>query len=436
MGLLSTFTGGKSDDALDALKRSEQYFSSVQTPTIQQLTLPELQKYVEAGILTPAQAQAYLQQTDAYANQDIDQTGTGAQIQALNQLSQVADAGAEGTPMQQAQMENSLQRMNTAIGGQRGAIEQSMAARGTPYALIQAALANQTVGQEGQQAHMDAVNAQAAAYQNALNAMSQGGALGGQLQGQQNAQANTISGAANAMQQFNAANQQQNSQFNAANQMAANTANAANKQQVSNNNTGLSNARTQYNANLPQQVYNNQMQKASGQAGAATNIGNMQQAQGGQTAGIIGGLINTATSFIPKPPGGAPGGVPTNQNQPQYAAHGGIIRKPPPDVGSSRGMIDYDLNNYMAKGGYIDDNGRICMDDGGMVPGEAPFAGDTMGNDIVPANLSPGEAVIPRSSVAQNPEIVSSLMSQESEPVDVQDVVTLLKAMRAIRVGG
>ncbi len=422
MGLLDTFTGGKSSDAIDALNRAEGYFSNVHTPTVEQLTLPQLQKYVEAGILTPAQAQAYLQQNNAYENQNINQQGTSAQIQALNQLSDVANAGARGTPMEQAQMENAIQQMNTSVGGQRGAIEQAMAARGTPYALIQAALANQTVGQEGQQAHMDAVNAQAAAYQNALNAMSQGGALGGQLQGQQNTQANTVANAANAMQQFNAANQQQNSQFNAANQMAANTANAANRQQVSNNNTGLSNARTQYNANLPQQVFNNQLQKASGQSGAATNIGNMQQAQGGQTAGIIGGLINTATSFIPRP-GGAPGGMPTGYNPnmaPNQSASMGYAHG---------GYIDHDHSICMAHGG-------ICMADGGTVPGQAPFSGDTEMNDMVQANLSPGEAVIPRSAVAQNPEIVSSLMNQDAQPVDVQDVVTLLKAMRAIRVGG
>lgn len=407
MGLLSTFTGGKSKSAIDALNRSEAYFSNLKTPTVQELTLPELQKYVEEGVITPEQAEAYLQRSNAYADQNIDQTGTEAQIAALNQLARIANAGPEGTPMQQAQMAQSLQNVNRSIGGQRGAIEQAMAARGTPYALIQAALANQTVGQEGQQAHMDAVNAQAAAYQNALNALAQQGQVGGQLQGQQNAQANQVAAAQNAMQQFNAQNQQQNSQFNAAARQDAGIMNAANKQQVSNNNTGLANLRTQYNANLPQQVFNNNLQKAMGQSGAATNIGQMQQEQGQQNAAIMSGLINTGTSFIPKPPGAAAGNLPTDQNNKRQYAHGGIVENDP----------------------------MYCAD-GAIIPGEENFPGDSLMNDTVEARLSPGEAVIPKSSVQDNPEAVMALIDgNHSEVVDPQDVATLLKALRAIRMG-
>src|SRR5690349_6509031 len=140
MGLLDFFTGGKSGDADAALQRAEQYFSNIKEPTVQDLTLPELQQYVEAGIVTPAQAQAYLQQKNAYSDMNIGQTGTAAQTAALNQLSQIAGAGAEGTPTEQANIENALQKMNTSVARQRGAIEQQMAARGIPTSLISAAL--------------------------------------------------------------------------------------------------------------------------------------------------------------------------------------------------------------------------------------------------------------------------------------------------------
>lgn len=391
MGLLDAFTGGASDSARDALKRAESYFGAIQTPTIEQLTLPELQKYVEAGIMTPAEAQSYLQERNAFEDMNIPQTGTAAQVAAINRMAQIADAGAEGTPMQQAQMENTLSKMRNSVGAQRGAIENAMAARGTPYALIQAALSTQALGQDQQQAHLDAVNAQAAAYQNALNAMAQGGQMGNALQGQQNQQSNTVAQAANAMQQFNAQNQQQASQFNAGNRQAANLYNATNKQNVANQNTATSNARTQYNAQLPQQTFANQMEKAKGMSGAATNAGNLYQQQGGQTAAINAGLLNLGTEFLPKP----------------GYAHGGII----------------------------DDNDPLYCADGMMIPGEADFPGDTMQNDIVPIMASPGEAVIPRSSVAKNPEVVDSLLSDEADVVPVTDVVTLLKAMKAMRVG-
>lgn len=412
MSLLDVFTGGKSDEASDALRRAEAYYANIQTPTKQDLTLPELQKYVEAGVITPAQAQAYLQQSNAYNDMNVDQKGTNAEITALNQLAQVAGAGEQGTPSAQAAMDLAEQNMNRSVGGQRGAIEQAMAAKGTPYALIQAALANQTVGQEGQQAHMDAVNAQAAAYQAALEAMAQGGALGGQLQNQQNTQANTVAAAQNAMQQFNAANQQNVSEANAGRTQEANMSNLANKQQVSNNNVGLANSRTQYNAQIPQQMFENSMNKASGMAGAATNYGNLEQKQGQQAAGINSGLLNLATSFIPKS-----SGSPTNQTQvaPQLA-HGGYI--------------DHDHSICMAHGGY-------CMAEGGPVPGDAPISGDSRMNDMVPIQASPGEAVIPRSSVAQHPDVVASLLGDQNPgpQIDFQDVGTLLKALRAIRMG-
>lgn len=423
MGLLDVFTGGKSDAASDALRRAESYFGNIATPTAEQLTLPELQKYVEAGVMTPEEAEAYLQERNAFQDMNISQTGTDSQVAALNKLAEISDFGAEGTPAQRAAMENSLSRMNASVAGQRGAIEQAMAAKGIPRSLISAALQNQTVGQEAQQAHMDAVNAQAAAYQTALNALAQQGQVGNALQGQQNTQANTVAQAQNAMQQFNAQNQQQNSQFNAANRQDANMANAANRQQIANNNTGLSNARTEYNAKVPQQVFNNQLAKAQGQAGAATNIGNLYQQQGQQNAGLWGGLINTATSFIPKPgmaTGNFMAGTPTGTNN--YAAHGGVVKKPKPpvDVGSTRGYYE-----------NVD-----CMAEGGEIPGEANFPGDTEANDTVPIMASPGEAIIPRSSVAENPEIVESLIDgQGQNAVDVQDVVTLLKAMRAMRMG-
>src|SRR5258708_5173931 len=122
MGLLDTFTGGKSDEASDALKRAEQYFSQIQAPSIQDLTLPELEKYIQAGLVTPAQAQAYMQGQNAYANENIGQAGTGAQIQALNQLVDAANAGGKGTAQEQASLENAIEQMNTSVAGQRGAI--------------------------------------------------------------------------------------------------------------------------------------------------------------------------------------------------------------------------------------------------------------------------------------------------------------------------
>ena len=58
MSLLDLLTGGENETAQDALRRAGEVYSGVALPTKQDLTLPELQQYVQAGLMTPAEAQA------------------------------------------------------------------------------------------------------------------------------------------------------------------------------------------------------------------------------------------------------------------------------------------------------------------------------------------------------------------------------------------
>lgn len=413
MSLLDIFTGGASGDAERAAMRGEQAISNVNVPTTQMLTLPQLQQYVQAGLMTAEQAQSYLQNSNAYDSENVDQTGTSAMVQALNQLSDVSNSGANGTPMEQAQIGAATDQANQQTAGQRGAIEQQMQARGTPGALVQAALMNQYQGQDASQAHRDSLQAQAQAYQQAVQAMSDKGQLGGQLQGQQNTQANTVAGATNAMQQFNAANQQQNSQFNAANRQASNLVNTANTQDVSNKNVSSGNERTAYNTQVPQTVFNDQLAKATGQANAAGKTSDVLTGQGQQNAGIYSGLLGAGAGLA---------GDYFTGTQKKTAAHGAILGH---------------------AGCYHD--GGICMDDGGMVPGQAKVPGDSLDNDTVHVMASPGEAVIPRTSVERNlPQVLDLISAGQDQGggdvshgtmTDPMDVATILQALRAIRMG-
>lgn len=118
----------------------------------------------------------------------------------------------------------------------------------------------------------------------------------------------------------------------------------------------------------------------------------------GQTAksqsGLFGGLLGAGASLIPgasialegaKSLGGVMG-----------KAHGGLISGPSSFVGQ---------HLKMSKGGAI--NGEVLAAQGKMVPGKAEVKGDSIKNDKVPAILSPGEIVIPR-SVMQSKDPVSS----------------------------
>jgi len=415
MGLLDVLTGGENQNAAGFLKDARKQFEGIDVPSVQALTLPELQQYVNAGLMTPAQMESYLQKNNALADQNIDQTGTQAQVAALNQLSGVANAGPKGTAVSQAQIADAIDQMNQATGGQRGAIEQSMAAKGTPSAMIQAALANQYQGQDAQQAHRDSLQAQAQAYQQAIAAMSQGGALGGQLQGQQNTQGNTVAAAQNAMQQFNAQNQQNASANNAGFQQGANAINTANQQDVSNQNTGLANERTRYNANVPNTVFQNQMQKATGQANVAANQANQATQAGQQQAGLWGAGIGAGATLLGGPVAGYLAKNAVDQTSKKTYSEGGIV------------------NDH--EGCYHD--GGICMDEGGMISGESEVPGDSLANDTVPIMASPGEAVIPKTAVQENmPEVLSMISGRtptlENNP---KDIAALLLAMRELRMG-
>lgn len=425
MGLLDLITGGASGEASADEQAAIQALQQLQTPTVQGLTLPELQQYAVAQNMTPAQMQAFLQQNNALANENVGQQGTAAQQAALSQLSNVANAGAAGTPTEQAQIAQALQQSNTNLAGQRGAIDQAAQSRGVPLGMLQAALSQQNAGQDAQNANQAALQAQSQAYQTALNAMTGQANVGQALQGQQNTQANTVAQAQNAMQQFNAANQQAASANNAQMQQAANATNTGLANQVGQANTGLANQRTQYNAALPQQVYEDQFQKASGVAGQENQAANTATQQGQQQAGFLSGLIGAGATAINPAAGaamamqGGANGPPASANTSQYAPY---QAQPAAGFGNALnyangGIITQDMP--MSAGGYIQkycmggpamSQGGMSMKQGGHVPGKAQVPGDSTQNDTVHAKLSPGEFVVPRSVVQNHPEDIASLL--------------------------
>ena len=80
--------------------------------------------------------------------------------------------------------------------------------------------------------------------------------------------------------------------------------------------------------------------------------------------------------------------------------------------------------------------GKLFAAEGGVVPGEAEVPGDSYSNDKVPAMLSPGEIVIPRSK-ANDPdkakEFVDKIMTDEADldekEVTYADVVSMQKQL-------
>jgi len=400
MGVLSFLSGGKSDKASEAMQRAADILAAVKEPTVGDLTLPELQKYVQAGLLTPAQAQAVLNKQNAYDTTAVPGEGRNAQIAALNQLQDIASSkGMDATA--QAQTQQTLNALNTNMQGQRGAILDSFAQRGVPLSLASEAMQNQVLGQDAQAANANALQANADAQMRALQALQGSANVGANVQSQDWNQANTKAAAQNAINQWNSQVANAANEANAARQQQANAYNTGVKQDVSNQNVGNLNYRTQYNAQLPQQVFSNAMQKAGGVSGAYQGIANLANQQGQQQYGMFKDIANAVSAFIPS--GGA------------AKAQGGGA--PAGNVGPS---VSYD---------QVMGSGKVNYAKGGIVPGKPRVDGDSPANDTVPVRLSPGELVVPRSIVK---DFVGHLPKKHgaAHPDDVKSVLKALSELR------
>jgi hypothetical protein len=240
-------------------------------------------------------------------------------------------------------------------------------------------------------ANQGALTAGANNAQLALQALSGMGSLGGNVQEQENQMAQAKAQAAQQAAEYNSQLMSAANQYNTEQQNQAQQMNLANAQDISNTNTGLNNQRTMYNAQLPNTIFNEQMQKAGGVANQYGNQANLAQKQAEQQNAFTGNLIGAGATI-----GGdylmgnalksasATGQNPNQPNTDQYyqAAHGGEVP-------------------CYAEGGEVHDH-EICMKMGGAVPGQANVPGDSTQNDTIPAKLSPHEIVLPR-TVAQAP---------------------------------
>lgn len=402
MSILDTLTGGKSKEASDALKRAEAYFGSIAVPTKQELSLPELEKYVQAGILTPAEAKTMLQQGNAFNDINLSPKTTEDQTDVLSKLKDISSSGGM-TPQMRAQLTSALDQVATNTRGNNAATSELFAQRGIPSSLMAEAAMREEAGTNARDANLSATQAAGTAEQNAMNALMNEGNLATTMGNEQYSEAANKAAAENAMRQWNAAATNQGNEANAARGQQTNIYNQTTKQNVADSNTGLSNQRTQYNATVPQTIFEDAYKKAAGQAGAATNYGDMINKQASQQGAINTGIVSQIAKSIPNP----------------------IAQGLSKTAGNAQGSFE-DKNPQM-----------YSASEGGAVPGKALVPGDSLKNDKVHALLSPGEVVVPR-SIAPHPDAVKRFVqhlaySKPIKPVHHEDVRSVLDALSARR---
>ncbi len=278
---------GRQASADAARQQALAAFSGIQAPSVadQQLAL---QQYQNSGNLTPEMIQALQQGPNAMAGIQTDPRLVQAQMAALQQLSTTGQMGM--TPAEQAALSQAQQQAAGQAQAKNAQILDQFARTGMGGSGAQLAAQLSNSQNSAQMLANNSNQVAQNAQQNALQAMAQSGQLGGQMQGQQFGQQAQIAQAQNYINQFNTMNSQntQNQNVQAAN--AAALRNLQNQQNISAQNTQLGNQQQQYNKQLLQQQFNNNMARASGMAGQYQGIAQANQQQAGNIANSYAGI--------------------------------------------------------------------------------------------------------------------------------------------------
>lgn len=385
MAFLDDIFGSSDDAAQRYLQQALAAYQNVNTPTVESGRISELPMQTVQGTVTPEDIAVAEQAPTEFTNISLDPATRAAQMSALQQYMDIANAGGLDAESKLA-LQQIIDQANNQSRGAQGAImneAQAMGQGGGDFALTQRAIAAQGASNNAATQGLQAAAIAEANRRAALDAMAR---IGGQVgeadyaSAADRARAQDVINASNVGAR-NAANTQ-----NVANQIQTGEFNVGNAQNVNAANTAAGQNKVYYNASLPQQRFNNELAKASGIAGVNSGQANAAQNASNANLAFTGSLLGTAGTLGATALGGPAAGLAANQ-----AVKSGVKTAKTQPTGYNQGGY-----TCYADGGVAHDH-SICMKLGGHVEGEAEVAGDSEQNDTVPAMLSPGELVIPRS---------------------------------------
>lgn len=282
-----------------------------------------IEQYKSAGTLTPEMEKSIDQTSSAVANIKEDPSTRNAQMSALQQFQQL---GRTGFGAQDRAALNQVQD-ETARNAEakRQQIVQNYQARGQGGSGAEIAAALAGAQSSANQASKQGDDIASQASQRALQALTQGATLGGQVRTQDFNVANTKATAADQMNRFNVQGQRaiQDANTKAANQ--AQSANLANNQNIANQNTGQNNKELYRQADAKQQYYNSLLNRAGMVSNAYQQRANQFNQQADREAGqwatagnALGGAFSSTNS-------GNQGGATTSNGTPwQDGDQGGL----------------------------------------------------------------------------------------------------------------
>jgi hypothetical protein len=292
----SSLLGKKKKGGIDPLALAMQEFSRIQAPTAEEMKI-QLQQYVEAGVLTPEQAQTILMEDTAYNDIALDPGTREAQADALRQLSDISNQGGM-TAIDRARMMEINDDMQTANRGAQQAITQNMAERGVSGSGAE--LAARLSGQQAASSNNARAGAEVAAeaQRRALEAIMAKGNLGGSMRGQDHQQAAAKAQARDAINQFNATNRQNVINSNVDRRTQANAANLGNKQNIMLMNTQAENENRLRDSDLKQRQFENQMNLARGKTGQLNQMSAAQEKEEDRDAAYRNALLGAGATML------------------------------------------------------------------------------------------------------------------------------------------
>jgi hypothetical protein len=293
MGILGDIFGvGGDGGASDYQKQALAEFDKLQIPDPEKMKV-ELEKLVQQGTITPEQARTYLIKKSAFSDIKTDPSYVAAQKKSLAGIQEIADQGGL-TSIDRARISDIQDAESAAERGSRQAILQNAQERGVGGSGLE--LAAQLENQQGsatRRAKQD-TDVAAEAMRRSLEALIQGGQLGGQLETQAFGEEEAKAAAADAIAKFNASQQSATELQNVAARNAAQEANLREKQRIADTNVATTNTQRTNNAQVYQNAFDNAYKKAAGKAGVYTNMADTAARTAASNDAFTGSLLGVA----------------------------------------------------------------------------------------------------------------------------------------------
>lgn len=287
-----------------AMQQALRLFGGVKIPGLtEQEISPEMLQYI--GDYLPMLEQIEQLGPSAMEQVSIDPRLRQQQMSALEQLAGLSQGGMSQADL--AALELARRGAASEAQAKQGQILQEMQQRGQAGSGAEL-IARLKAAQSGaDRQSSEGLQIARMAQERALQALSGMGSLAGNIRSQEYGEQSDLARARDVVNQFNTQNRQNVGQRNVQSQNQARLQNLSQQQRLAEQNVALRNQAEQYNKQLLQQQFQNQMARASGMAGQYRGIADAASAQAGRTADMYAGVGKGIGEII--------GGIYSNQKK-------------------------------------------------------------------------------------------------------------------------